>query len=373
MRWSSAFFIVVTLIGVLSAGCASSGVANGGPGGTQLYQRPSGWRVVNEKNGRQLYQVDLQNRQGSGRILLGKMSLRQGIDDLDAYLNSLHNALVNRIRGQVDVAPFAEDVLRWDNGMTGYRTKMRGELGEEAIIIEGMTLSDGNNAYFQYGLFRESDYDQEQAAYQRMLASLSPLDGATLEQNTGMDIAASERAAEQADKPQVSPEDYQSPETHLGLVAWGSTRDEIIAQRGQPLRQGKNAMGYRCNFMGLDNCVVIYMFTYGKLTHGGYLIEDDFDKAGKHVAKYLKLTGHLARDYGRPAQSAAIWADSTYRNDGKKWGTALQEGHVVFGSVWTLGPTKMVHSLKRGRHGGVDHRILLSNTELRQKLQQQGQ
>lgn len=368
------FAAALVFLAAASTGCAPSGPSSGGPGQSTLYERPDGWRVVNEKQGQQLYQVDLQNRQGGGRILLGKMKLGQDIGDLDAYLNTLHNALVERIRGQVDVAPFAEDLLRWDNGMTGYRTKLRGELGEEAIIIEGMTLSDGQDAYFQYGLFPESDYDEEQAAYQSMIASLAPLRGATLEENTGLDIGRTESAAvEEPARPEISPDAYKSPTTHLGVVEWGATRDEIIAEYGQPLREGRNALGYRCNFMSLDNCVVIYMFTYGKLTHGGYLIEDDFDKTGTHVAKYLKLTGRLARNYGRPTQSAAIWADSTYRDKGKMWGKALEQGHVVFGSVWDVGPSKVVHSLKKGREGGVDHRILLSNDQLRQKLQQQGQ
>lgn len=362
----------VVLGALVIAGCAGSKSSSAGDssGQPKLFKRPSGWKVVNSEQGQQLYQVNLQNREGSGRILIGRLMLNQEMTDLDAYLNTLHNALVERIRGQVDVAPFAEDVLRWDNGMIGFRTKMRGELSDNAIIIEGMTFSDGENAYFQYGLFREEDYQEEQPAYQAVLGSLAPLRGAELERNAGMNLEGSaEAAASMAKALRVSPEDYQSPKTHLGLVEWGTSRDAIIEEFGEPARQGRNAIGYPCNFLALDNCVVIYMFTYGKLTHGGYLIESDYPVAQRHVANYLKLTGRLARDFGRPIQSAAIWADPKYRDDGKMWGEALSQGHVVFGSVWNLGPAKMVHSLKSSHDGGVDHRILLSNDELRRSLQ----
>jgi hypothetical protein len=368
--------LLMVVVGALALAVSSCVTPGGGPtvAETQtLYERPTSWRVVNEKQGAQLYQVNLQSRGGSGRILLGKMSLKSDIGDVDAYLNSLHTALVNRIRGQANIAPFAEDLLRWDNGMTGYRTKLRGELGDEAIIVEGITLSDGDNAYFHYGLFREADYEAGQATYQEVLSSLAPLRGAALSENTGLDIAQTDRDEPgSGQKSETPPDAYKSPKTHLGVVEWGTTREQIIAEYGKPIRKGQNAIGYRCNFLALDNCVVIYMFTYGQLTHGGYLIEDDFDRPSQFVSRYLKLTGRLARQYGRPSQSAAIWADPTYRDQGKMWGKALDQGHVVFGSVWNLSPTKLIHSLKRGRSGGVDHRILLTNDKLRQQLQQQG-
>lgn len=376
--------VAVSLVlgALLTAPCATSPGPSPGPASdagsenkAPLFELPEHWRIVDEQEKSGVYQANLKNRAGAGRILVGRMQLQQDeIRDLSVYLHKLNDSLVNRIRGRANLDPFAQDRLAWSNDMIGYRTKMRGNLGDRVVILEGITFSDGNYAYFHYGLFPEADYKEEREAYASLLASFRPLRDAERRSTRGMAIAQSDEAAA-ADKHRdgaESPSDYQSPKTHLGLAQWGTSRDAIVEQAGEPLRQGNRAIGYRCRFVGLDNCVVIYIFTFDQLTHGGFLIEDEFDDPQKYVSKYLRLTKTLTDRYGKPEQSSAIWNNPKYKNDGKQWGEALAQNHVVFGTVWEIGPAKVVHSLRK-KDGEIDHRVVVTNEKLRKQLQKKVQ
>ncbi|MFB6372660.1 MAG: hypothetical protein ABEN55_06020 [Bradymonadaceae bacterium] len=371
-------FGLVSLL--MTAQCASSPGPTG-PDGAEgesapLFELPEHWRLVDEKEGAAVYQANLQNRDGPGRILVGRLSLQDNdIRDLSVYLYNLNDSLVERIRGRADLDPFAQDRLKWSNGMIGYRTKMRGSLGSDAVILEGIAFSDGNYAYFHYGLFPESAYEQEREAYESLLASFRPLRGAEQKTTRGMNIAKAEDVTQQKDYGDgaESPDDYRPPKTHLGLVEWGTTRQTVRSQAGEPLRKGNRALGYQCQFLGLDHCVVIYIFTFDQLTHGGFIVENDYDTPQKYVSKYLRITKTLSQQYGKPKQSSAIWSDPKYRNEGAKWGKALTKNHVVFGTVWQKGPIKIVHSLRKGDNGKIEHRIMFNNEQLRSELQQKVQ
>lgn len=375
----SSLLLVVPLLNCsTSSSNQSSGDRSGAQSSTDrpLFGIPNTWSLVGEQQDETLYQANLQNEEGPGRILIGRLKLEDNIRDLGVYLNQLHDSLVDRIRGQADVAPFAEDQLSWTNGLIGYRTKMRGEIRNSAVVIEGITFSDGDHAYFNYGLFPEEIYDQERSVYEEILSSFRPLRGAEIERDRGLNVER-DKVAEKEDAAgsdsAESPEDYKSPKTHLGVVEWGTSREEILEAEGEPLREGKNALGYRCQFLGLEDCVVIYLFTFDELTHGGFLLESDHDDPQKFVSKYLRLTKDLTDNYGKPTQSAAIWQNPKYRDDGKMWGRALSENHVIFGTVWQVGPTKIVHSLRKNDDGEIDHRILMTNEKLRKELQQRVQ
>lgn len=373
---------VLGCLACLGCSASSSNQASDKPSGAQsnadrpLFGIPDTWRLVGEQQDDTLYQANLQNEEGPGRILVGRLKLEENIRDLGVYLNQLHDSLVDRIRGRANVAPFAEDQLSWTNGLIGYRTQMRGEVGASAVVIEGITFSDGDHAYFNYGLFPEEIYDQERSVYEEILSSFRPLRGAEIERDRGLNVERG-KVAEKEDTAgsdsAESPEDYKSPKTHLGVVEWGTSRQEIVEAEGEPLREGKNAIGYRCQFLGLEDCVVIYLFTFDDLTHGGFLLESDYDNPQKFVSKYLRLTKDLTDNYGKPTQSAAIWQNPKYRDNGKMWGRALVENHVIFGTVWQVGPTKIVHSLRKNDDGDIDHRILMTNEKLRKELQQRVQ
>src|SRR5690606_25889404 len=109
------------------------------------------WEIVDEQRHDALYQANLRNNAGAGRMLIGQLNVPPQATDIDSYLYRLHTELQNRIRGEIDLSPFAEERLAWSNGVLGYRTKMRGELGRDSVILEGVTFSDGEVAYFHYG------------------------------------------------------------------------------------------------------------------------------------------------------------------------------------------------------------------------------
>ena len=354
--------------------CGTTGPATSKAKGEEgpLFVVPQRWEIVDEREGETLYQANLRNNEGAGRMLIGRLKLPAEVPDAGSYLYKLHNQLVDRIRGEVELAPFAEERLAWANGTVGYRTKMRGELGQEVVIIEGITVSDGKSAYFHYGLFPEDVYQTGSVAYQQVLASLGPLKGAQ-RVRSGLDISGAAGAESQdvGSDGARTPDDYQSPATHLGLASWGITRTDVTKAAGPPLREGQSAIGYRCQLLGADDCVVVYIFEFGQLTHGGFLLEKELAPKD-HVARYLRTTKQLSERFGRPTQSAAIWANPRYKNDGSKWGDALAGGEVIFGTVWKIGPTRVVHSLRKNDEGRVEHRVLMSNDELRASLQNPG-
>ena len=334
-----------------------------------MYTVPRYWQIVDEKESGSLYQANLTNNAGAGRMLLGRLKMRDDVGEVDAYLYKLHKDLVEKVRGETNFVPFSEERVVWDNGTVGYRTRMRGELGREVVIIEGITLSDKTNAYFNYGLFPEENYDQDRLAYAEVLRSLTPIRGATRLRNIGMDIQADSPESDVGTDGAASPADYQSPATHLGVAAWGSARTDIESAAGPPPRRGQVAIGYNCQFLATEDCVVIYMFEYGQLTHGGFLFEEKYDNPQQHVARYLRMTKDLSDRFGRPLQSAAIWGNPALKNEGKRWGEALANGDVLFGTVWQIGPSKVVHSLRKSDSGEIEHRLLASNDELRSQLQ----
>ncbi len=370
---SARILFVLALFTFSYAGCAnpqkvadSAGVED-----EQLFQIPRYWEVVDEKEGETLYQANLRNNQGAGRMLIGRLTLKSEVTELQSYLYRLHTDLVDRIRGQVDLAPFSEERLVWANGIVGYRTKMRGELGRDAVIIEGVTFSDGKNAYFHYGLFPEKDYEAGRPVYNQVLTSMSPIRGSKVQKDRGFGLDANTEvtSAEVGSDGAASPGAYPSPSTHLGMASWGLTREGVTTQLGPPLRKGEHALGYRCQYVGAPDCVVVYVFEYDQLTHGAFLFEREFDSPHQYVQRYLKMTQQLSQQLGRPQQSAAIWSNPEFKNQGAKWGDALARGDVIFGTVWEMGDARIVHSLRRNDSGRIEHRILASNDRLRETAQ----
>lgn len=355
----------VVVFSVLVSACAGSPTqpnAQGDEG--PLYVVPANWEIVDERDGN-IYQANLRNNAGAGRMLVGRLPLKSEVTETEAYLFKLHNQLVDKLKGEVDVAPFSEERLAWTNGVVGYRTRMRGELDRKVVIYEGIALTDGKSAYFHYGMFPENVYSAERAAYTEVLGSLAPIRGAQRQKNVGLEIGGAMGSEIGADGA-TSPQDYPDSQTHLGMVAWGTSRQAVEQATGLPPRKGANAIGYRCQFLGTDDCFVVYMFEKGLLTHGGFLLENQYENPQDHVARYLTMTKTLTERYGRPTQSAAIWNDTSFKNDGKRWGEALKARQVIFGTVWQLDGIKIVHSLLTDEEGTVEHRILLSNDAIRE-------
>lgn len=364
----SGFF---TLIALLVAGCAHSPKTSkivDESTNQPLFEVPRHWDLVDEKEGDAIYQANLRNNAGSGRILIGRLALKHDVPEIDGYLYGLHNQLVDRIRGEVEVAPYSEDRLTWANDVKGYRTRMRGELDRKSIVIEGVTFSDGEKAYFHYGLFAEKTYDEERDGYSSILEALGPIRGITQVRKGALELDGATVSEEGVDGA-PSPDAYKSPATHLGLMEWGTLRNRIIEVTGNPLRRGESALGYRCQYMGAPDCVLVYLFDFNHLTHGGFLFEERFDSGQDHVARYLKLTQEMSGQFGLPKQSAAIWADTTFKEQGKKWGEALDKRHVIFGSVWDVGNARVIHALRTTESGDVEHRVMITNDILRAQLQ----
>lgn len=339
-----------------------------------LFEVPAHWEVANHNNQSDVYQANLQNRDGGGRMLVGRLPLEGNVREIDAYLHKLHTSLVDRIRGKADVSPFAQDRLEWSNGIVGYQTKLRGSIGRQAIVIEGLTFSDEKYAYFSYGLFPEDDYEEERSGFRALTTSFRPLQGAERRKSEPLDVDSEtlterDSATGPGEDSARSPEDYRSPRTHLGVVSWGTSRKALRRQEGEPLRESDRALAYRCQFAGIESCLVVYVFTLDKLTHGAFIIKSERDPPQKYVSEYLKLTKRLSKRFGQPEQSSAIWNTPKYKDQGDKWGEALARGHVIFGTVWHIGPTKVVHALRNEEDDGIDHRIFLSNDALREKLQ----
>jgi hypothetical protein len=145
-----------------------------------IFTVPKRWEIVNQRQVDRLYQADLRDNAGAGRLLVGRLELSDSVRNAENGVLQLHTALIDRIRNEADLTPFAREQLTWSNGIVGYRTKLRGELGGKTVVLEGITLSDDANAYLHFGLFPETTYETSRTAYEDVLRSLSPLRGATV-------------------------------------------------------------------------------------------------------------------------------------------------------------------------------------------------
>lgn len=386
-------------VALLCFGCATAGTSGSNASGaaskssgSNLFDVPSGWRLVDQQDSGRVYQAKLENRTGPGRILMGRLLIERDVGDLSAYLGTVHKSLVDRLKGSADLAPYVEDNLEWTNGMIGMKTLLRGAVQNRGVIISGLTFSDGENAYFLYGVFPEDEYQQGQQDYSRMLSSLAPLEGVSRVKNN-LKVASVENKVASVDEqrgpggpattatggetaaPDRDASDRSSlvgnPHSHFREFKWGATKSDIRRVEGDPVKESGNALVYRCKLFGFDDCLLVYMFTLGQLTHGAYIIDDQYDDANQYIKDYLDTGKRLISTYDKPRQNAAIWSVTKFRDQRNRWGKALLMGHVVFGGVWEMGDdVKLIHSLKADYEGGVLHRIIVKNGSLRERLQQ---
>jgi hypothetical protein len=169
------FVIALSLAALSCAGNRHKPTATGeGP----LFDVPRHWVIVNQKEGDRLYQADLRNNAGAGRLLVARLRYREEVAEVDDHVFRLHDELNQRIRRLVELEPTSREQLTWSNGIVGYRTEMRGELGDETVVLEGVTLSDGASAYIHYALFPADVSDVVRPATVEVLRSLYPLRGA---------------------------------------------------------------------------------------------------------------------------------------------------------------------------------------------------
>lgn len=122
----------------------------------------------------------------------------------------------------------------------------------------------------------------------------------------------------------------QSEPTGFAGHPWGTTRAQIIAAEGEPIRETGKLMIYEGFVSGLET-LVIYSAPGGRLTSGNYIVQTPTSD-GQALADYERVRARLTEKYGT-GQDATEWYDDTFRSDRV---TALTAGDVKFFTVWVL-------------------------------------
>lgn len=338
-------------------------------------QVPHGWRVAQEQHNENLYQAQLTSADDTSRILIGQIPLDVStVDDTSLYLSNLHNLLVERIRGESGAYTFTEESISWANGVEGLRTLLKGESGAEPIIIEGMTFMTSDAVYFIYGRFLEEHYQEARTSYQAVIASAKPLQGKAPPTKDRTDVALS--TVPETQPPKETPDQaptpteftiFNAPSTQIAGFSWGTPRDEIKQSQGEPARATPQLIAYQASMEGIPGALV-YHFTFEKLTQVMFVFHNTHEDARSYLDDFIRIDKSITANYGEPLQRATIWSNDRHKSDQTMWADAVILGDVVFGSVWTMGDAKVIHSLKSDGAGGIHHRIVYKNKKIQENI-----
>lgn len=326
---------------------------------------PAGWSVVSQQSTEQLYQAQVEGPDREARVLLGRLPFdAAGVGDTSAYLESLHATIVARIKGQSGAQPFIEEPVVWSNDARGLRTLLRGTLGEHPVIIEGLTFIQGEDVYFAYARFPESEYQGRKPEFDAILASAKPLEGARLLDEAEL-LAAQEPPAKEPERvreldPVAGPpeiEVFSTPARSIGAFTWGSPRASFLEKLGAPARESEQMLAYPIKFEGYLSTIV-FLFTLDSFSRSVVQFEETYADASGYFDEYMLVDQRLAQTYGQPVQRAAIWSNPELKSEQTKWPLALVRGDVVFGTVWQIDGVKVIHSLKSDGLGRATHRLI---------------
>ena len=121
-------------------------------------------------------------------------------------------------------------------------------------------------------------------------------------------------------------------------------------------------ISYDVTISGKDfNCT--YSFLEDKLYNGRYFFTGDHADKNLYIDDYEELKEILTKKYGKPMTDKMIWMNDLYKNDKSHWGMAIDEGDLIYETVWET-PTKRIYlELSNGKFG-----INLTLSYLRKEL-----
>jgi hypothetical protein len=125
----------------------------------------------------------------------------------------------------------------------------------------------------------------------------------------------------------VSAQDFKT-------VSWGMTMEQVIeAEEIKTYSKAPDSINYKTEMAGLP-AVLVYIFDEGELVKAKYKFNLEYLDPNDYIRDYEMLKGKLVDKYGQPYDTEVSWQNDRYKEDRMKWGTALNNGNVVFYDRW---------------------------------------
>lgn len=117
-------------------------------------------------------------------------------------------------------------------------------------------------------------------------------------------------------------------------VSWGMTMEQVIeAEEIKTYSKAPDSINYTTEMTGLP-VVLVYIFDEGELVKAKYKFNLEYLDPNDYIRDYEMLKETLVEKYGQPYDSEVSWQNDRYKEDRMKWGTALNNGNVVFYDRW---------------------------------------
>ncbi len=149
---------------------------------------------------------------------------------------------------------------------------------------------------------------------------------------------------------------------HFRGSSWGDSKEDVIALKGEPAPSKDGHFYYKSHSGGFV-ALVNYEFFNNKLSQGQYIMQEKHDNRGLYIADYSDLTRLLIQKYGKPLLKDVAWINEKYKEDVKKWGDAVAEGHLNYHTQWETEATVIDHYLT-GAKGDIFHGLFYKSKKL---------
>jgi len=111
---------------------------------------------------------------------------------------------------------------------------------------------------------------------------------------------------------------------------------------------------------------IAFYFVEDKLYSGRYFFTEDHLTANSHLTDFDRIDENLQSKYGS-TKVEKEWSNDLYKNLKSMWGDAIEQGHLVLYTQWSVPDeapiTDIAHSLSGGDYE-VNHRIEYYSVEL---------
>ncbi len=139
-------------------------------------------------------------------------------------------------------------------------------------------------------------------------------------------------------------------------VPWGSSRDQVIAAKGQqPRFADDRTLVFDDHIAGMPVSAT-FQFASNQLTRGAYFFTAKHAYENRYLEEFNDIEELLKRKYGDPAVSDTTWHNNMFKYVYKDYGLAISLGQMSMLAGWKAGCVKFTHTISGG-NGQVRHAI----------------
>ena len=137
----------------------------------------------------------------------------------------------------------------------------------------------------------------------------------------------------------------------FGRARWGMNWEQVISAQGSdPIYEQDDILKFNGIYLGMS-AQVIYIFSKDRLVKGTYNLYGNKTDESYYFRNYLRIKELLSIKYGPPIADDQIWINSLYKDSPDQHGFALQIGHLIYKTRWSVKRTNVLLELKSGNYG----------------------